>query len=242
MPCNPFPVVFAEGFTGQARRLILPQGLLSNRTEIQETTLSILSASIGLTRYRIIEEVPNDLLREVPEKLKKFCFVDIDATADERSFGWTNIDDMLDMNWTQSPPEKADYFTFALRLDTRRIPPSVLKKHLTIAVAKELEHNKEQGKNFVSRDRKKEIKEQVTLRLRARTFPIPAVFDIIWNPSSNRIYLATTNSKVRALFEDYFTLTFDLHLEPLTPFFMAMDVLGEDAAPKLENLDPTIFV
>lgn len=204
--------------------------------------MSILSASLGLTRYRIIEEVPKELLSEVPEKLQQFCFVDIDATADERSFGWTNIDDMLDMNWTQSPPEKAEYFTFSLRLDTRRIPPAVLKKHNTIALNKELAHNKEQGKNFVSRDRKKEIKEQVTLRLRARTFPIPASFDVIWNPSVNRVYLTTTNSKVRALFEDYFALTFELHLEPLTPFFQAMEVMGEDAAPKLENLEPTIFV
>lgn len=204
--------------------------------------MSILSASLGLTRYRIIEEVPQELLSEIPEKLQQFCFVDIDATADERSFGWTNIDDMLDMNWTQSPPEKAEYFTFSLRLDTRRIPPAVLKKHNTIALNKELAHNKEQGKNFVSRDRKKEIKEQVTLRLRARTFPIPASFDVIWNPSVNRVYLTTTNAKVRALFEDYFALTFELHLEPLTPFFQAMEVMGEDAAPKLENLEPTIFV
>ncbi len=203
--------------------------------------MSILSASLGLTRYRIIEEVPTELLQEIPAKLDKFCFVDIDATADERSFGWSNIDDMLDMNWTQSPPEKAEYFTFGLRHDTRRSSPAVLKKHYTIALNKELAHNKEQGKNFVSRDRKREVKEQVTLRLRARTLPIPAMFDIIWNPPANRIYLTTTNSKVRDLFEDYFTLTFDLHLEPLTPFFMALDVLGEDAAPKLENLDPTIF-
>ncbi|MUM76987.1 hypothetical protein GKC30_04995 [Pseudodesulfovibrio sp. F-1] len=203
--------------------------------------MSILSASLGLTRYRVMEDVPSELLRQVPEKLRQFCFVDIDATAEERSFGWTSIDDMLDVNWTQSPPEKADYFAFALRLDTRRIPPAVLKKHTTIALNKELEHNKEQGKNFVSRDRKREIKEQVTLRLRARTFPIPAVFDIIWNLTANRLLLATTNAKVRALFEDYFALTFDLHLEPLTPFFMAMDILGEDAAPKLEHLEPTIF-
>lgn len=204
--------------------------------------MSILSASLGVTRYRIIEEVPQDLLQQVPEKLTQFAFVDIDGTADERSFGWANMDDMLDVNWAQSPPEKAEYFTFGLRLDTRRIPPSVLKKHFTIALNKELEHNKEQGKNFVSRDRKRELKEQVTLRLRARTFPIPAMFDIIWNPSANRIYLTTTNSKVRALFEDYFALTFDLHLEPLTPFFMAMETLGEEAAPRLESLEPTIFV
>lgn len=204
--------------------------------------MSILAASTGLTRYRVIEEVTDELLREVPEKLTQFKFIDIDETAEERSFGWTNIDDMLDMDWTQSPPEKADYFAFSLRLDTRRVQPAVLKKHFTIALNKEMAQAKEQGKNFVSRDRKREIKEQVTLRLRARSLPIPAVFDIIWNPGSNKIYLDTTNAKVKALFEDHFTMTFDLHLEPLTPFFLAMDILGEEAAGKLEDLDPTIFV
>lgn len=204
--------------------------------------MSILSASLGLTRYRILEDVSKELLRQVPEKLHQFCFVDIDSTADERSFGWTSMDDMLDVHWTQSPPEKGEYLCFSLRLDTRRVPPSVLKKHLTLAMNAELAKNKEQGKNFVSRDRKRELKEQVELKLRARTWPIPAVFDVVWNHQANRIYLATTNSKVQALFEDYFTLTFDLHLEPLAPFFLAMDMLGDKAAGRLENLDPTIFV
>lgn len=204
--------------------------------------MSILAASCGLTRYRVIEEVTDEMLRQLPEKLEQFKFVDIDNTAEERSFGWTNIDDMLDMDWNQSPPEKATYFTFALRLDTRRIQPAVLKKHFTIALNRELAQAKEQGKNFVGRDRKREIKEQVTLRLRAKSLPIPAVFDVVWDPANNRIYIDTTNAKSKALFEDYFALSFDLHLEPLTPFFLAMDILGEDAAGKLENLDPTIFV
>lgn len=204
--------------------------------------MSIIAASCGLTRYRVIEEVTDEFLRQIPEKLNQFKFIDIDETAEERSFGWTNMDDMLDMEWIQSPPEKANYFTFALRLDTRRVQPAVLKKHFTIALNKELAQAKEQGKNFVSRDRKREIKEQVTLRLRARSLPIPAVFDVVWDPASNRIYIDTTNAKAKALFEDHFTQTFDLHLEPLTPFFLAMDMLGEEAVGKLENLDPTIFV
>lgn len=204
--------------------------------------MSILAASCGLTRYRVIEEVTDEVLRQIPEKLQQFKFIDIDDTAEERSFGWTNFDDMLDMEWRQSPPEKADYLAFALRLDTRRIQPAVLKKHFTIALNRELAQAKEQGKNFVGRERKREIKEQVTLRLRAKSLPIPAVFDVVWDASNNRIYIDTTNAKAKALFEDYFTLTFDLHLEPLTPFFLAMDILGEEAAGKLENLDPTIFV
>lgn len=204
--------------------------------------MSILSASLGLTRYRIIEEVPDTLLQQVPERLTQNGFIDIDNTAEERSFGWTNIDDFLDVNWAVSPPEKSEYFTFSMRLETRRVQPAVLRKHYQIALNAELARNKEQGKQFVSRDRKKELKEQVTLKLRARSLPVPAVFDVVWTPAQNRVYFDTTNAKARGLFEDLFVQTFELHLEPLAPFLMAMETLGEDSAEKLENLDPTIFV
>lgn len=208
----------------------------------KENALPILSASVGLTRYRVVEEVPDSLIREIPEQLSKFAFQDIDHTSEERSFGWVNFDDMLDDKWSMSPPEKGQYFTFSLRLDTRRIQPAVLKKHYQIALNHEMAEAKKEGKNFISRDRKKEIKDQVTLKLRARSLPIPAVFEVVWNVPENRIFLATTNSKIMDMFEEYFNNTFDLNLEPLTPFFLAMETLGEEAVQKLESLDPTYFV
>lgn len=204
--------------------------------------MALLSQSVGLTRYRVAEEIPSSLWQQVPALLKKYAFRDIDGTTDERSFGWTNLDDMLDVGFTSSPPEKGHYLAFALRLETRRIQPSVFKKHLAIALKDELGKTKEQGRNFLSRDRKREIKEQVALRLRARTLPVPAVFEAAWDTRSGRIVLSTTNAKARGLFEDCFTLTFGLKLEPLTPFFLAMDILGEDAAASLENLEPSVFV
>ena len=49
------------------------------------------------------------------------------------------------MQWRSAPPEKGAYLAFALRLDTRRIPPAVLKKYVTIALREE-GRIKEQGK------------------------------------------------------------------------------------------------
>lgn len=81
------------------------------------------------------------------------------------------------------------------------------------------------------------------IRLMARSLPIPAVFDAAWNLQTHRLLLDTTNPKACSLFEDYFLECFELHLEPLAPFFLAMDMLGgEKAASKLEALEPTIFV
>lgn len=204
--------------------------------------MAILSASLGLTRYRVVEAIPDSLWREAPKRLKDNAFRDIDATTDERSWGWCNMDNMLDMDWAESPPEKGHYFCFSLRLDTRRIPPAVFKKHCMIALAGELEQAKAEGKAFISKDRRREIREMVMLRLRARSLPVPAVFDAVWSMRTGRLLLASTNAKAKTLFEDHFNLTFGLNLEPLTPFFLAMDLLGEAAASRLETLEPSNFV
>jgi DNA recombination-dependent growth factor C len=186
-------------------------------------------------------DVTKELWAEVPDRLRQHAFVEIEETADERSFGWVCFDDYLDSAWRTAPPEKAHYFAWSLRLDTRRIPPAVLKKHTELAIRQYKASIEDEDKKFVSKAKKKEIKENVVLRLRARTPPIPAVFEVVWDTRSQAVLFGSTNAKARALFEDLFTLTFELELEPQTPFYLASRLKGEDAVSRLENLEPTTF-
>ena len=192
--------------------------------------MGILSASCSFTRFKITEPVPKELWMESPAKLRQFAFQDIDDIAEERGWGWTSFEDMLDMQWRSAPPEKGAYLAFALRLDTRRIPPAVLKKYVTIALREEEGRIKEQGKN------------QVKLRLMGRFLPIPAVFDVAWATDTNIVYLASTQTKLIELFMNHFTLTFDLHLEPMTPYALAASMLDEKTLARLDDLEPTSFV
>ncbi|MBG3877778.1 MULTISPECIES: recombination-associated protein RdgC [Nitratidesulfovibrio] len=203
--------------------------------------MGFLNASSSFTRFRIADPVPATLWPTLPDKLKQFCFRDIDNTSDERSWGWVCFDDMLDTAWRTAPPEKGGYIAFSLRQDTRRIPAAVLKKHLSLALREEEARNKEQGKKFISRERKKELKEQTRLRLMSRFLPIPAEFNVLWAIDTGIIYFASTQSKMIDLFSDYFTLTFDLHLEPLTPYALAASMLDEAAMTRLDTLEPTRF-
>lgn len=205
--------------------------------------MGFLSASSGFTRFRVTDPVPDELWRQIPELLKKrgLAFTEIEDTADERGFGWVCFDDMLDSFWRTAPPEKGAYMAFTLRLDTRRVAPAVMKKHLQIALGEEEKRALEQGRKHIGRDRKKEVKEQVRLRLLARTLPVPAVFDVMWNMQTNIILLCTTSAKVAELFVQHFTDTFDLHLEPLTPYGLALNILGEKAQDKLDAVEPTVF-
>ena len=204
--------------------------------------MGLLSASCSFTRFRILDPVPQELWGQIPAKLKQYAIQDIDDIPEERAWDWTCFEDMLDTSWQSSPPEKGEYLSFALRLDTRRIPTAVLKKHLQLALHKEELQNREQGKKFISRERRTELRDQVRLRLLGRFLPIPAVFDVVWNTSTNLVYLASTQTKVAELFMNHFTLSFDLHLEPLTPYSLATTMLDEQAMTKLDMLQPTSFV
>jgi len=203
--------------------------------------VGILATSGSFTRYAVVEELTGQMTAELPDRLARFSFRDIDQTADERSFGWVCLEDWLDSAWRAAPPEKAHYLAFSLRLDTRRVPPAVFKKHFLLAVKAEKEAMRETGKNFITKDRKQELKDQVMLTLRARFLPIPAVFDVVWNLRRNRVYLATANSKVRHLFEDHFTASFNLNLEPLTPYFLARRTVDASRHAMLDELEPSPF-
>lgn len=204
--------------------------------------MGILAASTGLTRYRVVDEVSDEVLVDAPRRLKSFAFVDIDHSAEERSFGWVCLDDLLDAEWSTAGPEKGPYLAFSLRLDTRRISPAVFKKHWLLALKQKRAELAEQGRKFLTRDQKMELREQVRQQLLRRSLPVPAVFDVVWSTRDNRVYLATTNAKIRTLFEDMFARTFELELEPLTPVTLALEQLGEAARHRLSEFEGAVFV
>lgn len=204
--------------------------------------MGFLSASTSCVRYRILDDIPKGLWPRAGELLQQHSFQDIDQSSEERSFGWVSFDNMLDNAFVSAPLYKGEYLAFALRVDTRRISPAVFKKHYQLALEDLSAKLKEQGKKFIGREQKQELRDQVRQRLMGRTLPIPAVFDVIWNPSTNRVLFASTQEKMRLLFEDLFTLTFELHLEPLTPFYLAWERLTPEQRPLLNNYEPALFI
>jgi hypothetical protein len=203
--------------------------------------MSFLKSITSFTRFRITEPVPQQLWGEITDRLKQLAFRDIDETSDERSLGWTSFEDMLDTWWYDSPPQKGAYIAFSLRLDTRRVPPAVLKKHTAIALKAEEAKNREQGKKYVSRERKKELCENVELKLRTKFLPIPAEFNVVWNTQDNTVFFASTQPKMIEAFQERFSQTFNLDLDQLTPYGLAAKILDEEGLAKLDHLEPTQF-
>ena len=202
---------------------------------------SIYSASISFTRFRVIDPIPSELWTQIPDKLRQFAFRDIDDLPELQGYGWTCFEDMLDYEWRTAPPQKGNYLTFSLRLDTRRIPPAIIKKQLTLALKAEKEKMQEQGKKFISRERKKDLKEQVLLRLRQRFLPVPAEFHVVWEPDRNEVWFASTQGKMIDLFMELFITSFGLHLEQIEPYSLAEGLLDDVEMGKLDRCEATQF-
>ncbi len=204
--------------------------------------MSFLNSSTTFSRFTVLEPVNQELIQQIPELLKKYAITDIDDTAEERAYGWTCFDDMLDTKWERNVIDKAHYICFSLRLDTRRIPPAVLKKHYRIALMKEELKLQELGRKFVPKERRAELKDLVKKTLLTRFLPIPAEFQVVWDIQASKLYFASSQQKMIDLFEEHFVLTFNLRIEKLSPYSLAMQILGEDVSAQLDSLQASTFV
>ena len=204
--------------------------------------MGFFSASCSVYRFTLVEEVPQSVWSNLPDLLWQNRFRDIEDTAEERGFGWVSFEDMLDTDFTSGSPAKGRFVAFGLRLDTRRISPAVFKKHYRMALREHEEKVKQNGGKFVSREQKKELSEQVRLKLLSRMLPVPAVFDVSWDVKSGRVYLAAGQNKVRELFIELFYNTFGLRLETLSPYRLAMEHLPREERHHLETYEPVLFV
>ena len=176
--------------------------------------MSLMSSSIPLTIYRADPSFLNALTFD---KLKQFAFRPIDNLPEKKGWGFTNFDDMFDVGWTKSVPEKGQYFTFGFRIDSRTVPPSIIKKHYAEMEAEELERIKAGGKKFLSRERKKELRVLCKSRLLSRTEPRPAMYGVAVNIKTGLVYVACVSKTVLELLESYLKTAFSSVPERIFP-------------------------
>lgn len=204
--------------------------------------MSFLRNSVSFTRYALLDKISVELEASLPDILRRHAFRDIDDLPEERAWGWVAFEDMLDTEWRGAPPRKGgEYAAFALRLDTRRVPAAVLKKHYSLALRAEEEAIRAQGRNYVARERRKELRERTLLMLQKRFLPVPALFQVLWNLPAGRLLIATLSPKVLDLFEDHFTRSFDLRLERLSPLGLAGELLPDTDMNRLAALEAEGF-
>jgi hypothetical protein len=202
----------------------------------KETTMGILSNTVNICHFRVVGEIPTtDIFQWASERLAKNGFRNIDDGADELSTGWVSVDDSRESDFDVPGAFWRDhYLVFSLRRDQRRVPAAVLKAGLREAESRYLAENP--GLRRVPKQKREDLREAIRSTLLARTLPVPAVWDAVWDTRTNLMTFTSLTSGIIELFENQFKKSFEgLRLVAIHPFARAGQVIGDDLQPSLQK-------
>ena len=202
--------------------------------------MGLLSPNVSITRYRVQGRLKDPVLENIARSLKKHAISEIDNDAAEKSYGWTSIDNPYNPDFEGSSYLFGSYLVFSLRIDKKSIPSKILKKHYTIEENKRLA---ESGRSFISRNEKRQVKEQILHFLSLRIPATPNIYDIAWNYEEGKLWFFTNlkaaNEDLETLFAESFKVSL-IRYFPYTAAELAAD-LTDAEKDKLNRISPANF-
>lgn len=202
--------------------------------------MGLLSSTAAITRYKVNGKLENPVLEKIYTGLTKNSIQDIDNDSLEKIIGWTSFENPYSPDFEGSSFVVGPYFVFSMRIDKKTIPPKVIKKHYNIAVAKQLA---ESGREYLSRNEKKDTKDHVINVLNLRIPATPNIYDLIWNMEESWLWFFTNLKAANEELETLFSKSFKLGLIRLFPYTTAELEMNLSDVDKdvLSKVSPTKF-
>ncbi len=202
--------------------------------------MGLLSSSVSITRYRVKGKLQEPILETVASGLKENVIGEIDNNLSEKAIGWTSFERPFEPNFEGSSFVIGPYLVFALRIDKKSIPHKMIKKKCAIEGAKVLAKS---GYKYLSREEKRQIREQVEGTLMMQVPATPNVYDVVWNYETGGLLFFSNLKSSNEDLEVLFVKSFKLPLIRLFPFTMAELVaeLSPGERDRLTTLSQTIF-
>ena len=203
--------------------------------------MSILSSSVSITRYKVHGKLIAPIIDNISDGLKSNTISEIDNQISDKAVGWTTFDKPFQPDFDGSSFVYGNYFVFALRIDKKNIAAKVLKKHYTIEVAKRMA---ESGRDFLSKNEKRLVKEHVISALSLRIPATPNIYDLVWNYENSELWFFSNLKAANEELEDLFSKSFSLSLIRLFPYTAAelSSNLSDSQLDELQKISPTQFV
>jgi DNA recombination-dependent growth factor C len=193
-----------------------------------------------MLRYRVNGEPEGSFWDSVDQGVKNGAFRPVESDGDIVAMGWVSIDDFDAVEFPGADYHRANYVAISLRVDSVRVPPRIVELEMRRDAKKLLEQS---GQKRLGSRQRRDLKDQVTERLRKQMFPNIQTYDMIWDTSERVLYFGSLAVKARERFQDHFKRSFGLSLTPLIPYILAEDTLGEGKGAKaLEDLAPSFFI
>jgi len=201
----------------------------------------MLSNTVSITRYRVHGKIEAPIIENIADGLKSNTILDIDNQISDKAIGWTSFDKPFQPDFDGSSFVYGNAFVFALRIDKKNIAAKVLKKHYTIEAAKRMADS---GRDFLSKNEKKLVKEHVIAGLSVRIPATPNVYDLVWHYEDSMVWFFTNLKAANEELESLFSKSFNLSLIRLFPYTAAelSSDLSDSQLDELRKISPTQFV
>ncbi|VEN75146.1 Exonuclease [Candidatus Desulfarcum epimagneticum] len=202
--------------------------------------MGLLSSTSSLARYMVRGKPDAPIIETARRGLSENRFREIDQSAREKSVGWTSLETPYRPDFEDSSFLVGPFFIFALRVDKKKVPPKLFKKHHTLAMEEKLAKS---GRDFLSRDEKSDLKESVLNALLTRMPATPDIYDVVWNVEESWAWFFSGTKSANEDFETLFSKSFNLSVIRLFPYSEAGFASGLDDSRQslLSKLQPTQF-
>lgn len=177
--------------------------------------MGFLKGTLTFSRWRVAGDLQSPFPDFFDGQLKKYAFQEPGAGADEKSIGWTSLENILDTRFEQANYAVGNYLLSCLRIDRKAVPPALLRVRMLEGEQKAL---RETGRTRLSKDTRQKLKDRLQEDLMKRAYPVPSFHEILWSPSQKRLLLGALSQKVFQDFEDLFKISFRLSLRPFLPW------------------------
>jgi len=203
--------------------------------------MSLLSSAISINRYRVNGKLADPISDAVYSGLKNHMLPDIDDIESANAAGWTSFQEPFTPSFEGSSFVYGNYFIFSLRIDKKTISSKLVQKYVAIEIAKKCQAT---GREFLSRNEKKMIKENVISHLGLRIPATPNIYTVLWNYEASLVWFFTHLKGPNEELETLFKTSFGLVLTRIFPFTFAESAPGMSGfdLDLLTTLSPTKIV
>lgn len=195
--------------------------------------MGLAQGGFSLKRYLVLGPVPSE--EELAEGLEGHAFRPFQDGLEEERAGWCDWRNPL-----ITPPEKdwasqERFALFGLRIDSRRVPPALLKAHVDLRLRQLMA---EKDLAFIGKEARISLQDEVKAELLQKVLPALKVVDVAWDLKGGVLWTTATSGRSQGALLDLFMKSFGCELQPLAPLLLAGRVAPELPVEALMALDP----
>ena len=194
--------------------------------------MGFLNGRVTFTRYRVSGATPLPFAEDVLALAEQHVAGRHGAAdpTDGVSTGWSGGDHVLDLTFDLAKNVVNDALHLAIRIDTDKIPGTLLKAYTQIETEARAKLN---PSGHATKAQRQEAKEAARLRAEAEAadgrFRRLNHYPVLWDGQTGVLYAGTTSTTVLERLGTLFRETFDRELEPITAGSLATSLAGPDA-------------